>query len=399
MNRFVSICAVIAAVGLYTSGPASAEYSFAGKTITYIVATSAGGGFDGYGRLTARYMEKYLPGSTIVVVNRPGAGHIIGTNLIYAARPNGLTIGTFNTGIMYSQLMGWKSVRFDLSKFSWIGKATAEKRSFLVSAITPFKTFEDLRQAKEPVPIAMSGVGSSSYTELRLLAKVFDLKVKMLFGYSGTDDEMAMMRGEVAGKMGTFTGRFILQIGGTKEPGWGEMSFGQDIAKTPEQKAVIKLIGTTAENYRITAGPPAIPADRLASLRAAYRKAYEDPELRAEAAKRKWSINPAFGEEVARSIIDGLDQPPVITAMLRELQNSKPSSMTASAVLTAVKNGGRAVFFKDQSGAEVSARISGSRTRIQIKGKGARRGNLKPGMSCAITYIGPGTEASLVACK
>ena len=71
---------------------------FKGKTMTYIVATSPGGGYDTYARLIAKYMEKYLPVSNIIVKNVPGAGHIIGANQLYAAKPDGLTIGTFNTG-------------------------------------------------------------------------------------------------------------------------------------------------------------------------------------------------------------------------------------------------------------------------------------------------------------
>src|SRR5512134_3507201 len=77
------------------AAPADANY-FKGKTVTYIVATGAGGGYDTYGRLIARYMQKYLPGSRMLVRNVPGAGHIIGANTIYTARPDGLTFGMFN---------------------------------------------------------------------------------------------------------------------------------------------------------------------------------------------------------------------------------------------------------------------------------------------------------------
>ena len=72
---------------------------FDGKTVTYIVATAPGGGYDTNGRLVAEYMQKHLPGSTFIVQNMPGAGHLIGTNYIYASEPDGLTIGTFNTGL------------------------------------------------------------------------------------------------------------------------------------------------------------------------------------------------------------------------------------------------------------------------------------------------------------
>src|SRR5262244_2558755 len=97
------LCAIFTALVLLLSAPAWAASAdmFKGKTITYIVATSPGGGYDTYGRMIALYMQKYLPGSRIIVKNVPGAGNIIGANEIYAARPDGLTIGMFNTGLIY----------------------------------------------------------------------------------------------------------------------------------------------------------------------------------------------------------------------------------------------------------------------------------------------------------
>ncbi len=89
---------------------------FKGKTVTYIVATAPGGGYDTNGRLVAEFMQKHLPGSTFVVQNMPGAGHLIGTNYIYASDPDGLTFGTFNTGLIYGQLAGDPGIKFDLDQ-------------------------------------------------------------------------------------------------------------------------------------------------------------------------------------------------------------------------------------------------------------------------------------------
>ena len=391
------------------AGAAKANKAFNGKTVKYIVATAAGGGYDGYGRLSARYMEKYLPGSTFVVVNRPGAGHIIGTNLIYSAKPNGLTIGTFNTGVIYSQILKLKAARYDLAKMSWIGKAATAKRTIVVSAKSPYKTFLDFRKAKAPIPMAVSGVGSAAYTELRLLADVFGFKFRLLPGYSGGDDEMAMMRGEVVGKMGSMSGqgdfvrtgrgRYVLQVGGQRDTRYPEMAFGPDIAETPEQKAVIKLVASQAEMFRVTAGPPKIRKDRLAALREAYGKAFNDAKLRDDAAKLQWDITPLVGDPVGEAIASGLDQPPAIVAMLKALQKSKPGPVKVEATLTAVKRGGRRIFFKTAKGADDKSKISGSRTTVKIAGKTTKRSNLKSGMACEITYRGPGTEALLVDCK
>src|SRR5918992_5905414 len=108
IGRCLSSAGALIITGLHVS-PSLAQTGadfFKGRTVTYIVATAAGGGYDLYGRLVAEYMQRYLPGSTFIVRNLPGAGHLVGTNTLYASRADGLTIGTFNTGLIYNQLVG-----------------------------------------------------------------------------------------------------------------------------------------------------------------------------------------------------------------------------------------------------------------------------------------------------
>src|SRR5690242_3360943 len=173
------------------------------KTVTYIVATAPGGGYDTYGRLICEFMQKYLPGSTFVVKNVPGAGHLVGTNTIYASKADGLTIGTFNTGLIYNQLIKADGVKFDLTKMSWIGKAASEPRVFVMGAQSPVKTWKDLVSSKEPLNFATSGIGSSNYVEINSLTNILHLPVKVQTGYNGNDDQLAMRRGETAGGMGS----------------------------------------------------------------------------------------------------------------------------------------------------------------------------------------------------
>ena len=77
--------AFVAALCLTLFAPPSghaADY-YEGKTVTYIVATAPGGGYDSYGRLVSEYMQRHLPGSLFVVKNMPGAGSIKATGYIY----------------------------------------------------------------------------------------------------------------------------------------------------------------------------------------------------------------------------------------------------------------------------------------------------------------------------
>src|SRR4051812_21875409 len=132
---------------------------FKGRAVTYIVATAPGGGYDLYGRLVSEYMQRYLPGSTFIVKNVPGAGNIVGTNLLYASKADGLTIGTFNTGLIYAQMIGREGIRFDLTKLSWIGKASSDPRVITINAQSPIKSFADFMAVKQPQNFSTGGIG------------------------------------------------------------------------------------------------------------------------------------------------------------------------------------------------------------------------------------------------
>ena len=53
----------------------------------------------------------------------------------------------------------------------------------------------------------------------------------------------------------------------------------------------------------------------------------------------------------------------------------------------------------DYKGKEVTAKVSGSRTKVTLDGKKAKRKKIKAGMTCTFTYPGPGMEAKKIDCK
>lgn len=322
------LAASVAALAVTQAQAEEGAAFFKDKTVTYIVATSPGGGYDSYGRLVAEYMQRALPGSTFVVKNMPGAGHIIGTNAIYASKPDGLTIGTFNTGLIYNQIVNAQGVKFDLSKMSWIGKAASDPRIIVVASQSPIKSFADLQAQKTPVNFATAGPGSASYVETVILTNTLKLPVKNLTGYNGTDDQLAMRRGEVVGSIAsrssysTFIengyGRFIAQIGGN------DKDVPQLASLVKDQKALdlIALVQSQGDIARLTAGPPAIPADRMKALIDAYKAAMENKELQARAEKLEKPVEPAYGEDVAKAIAKALNQSDETKQLLAEALKS-----------------------------------------------------------------------------
>jgi tripartite-type tricarboxylate transporter receptor subunit TctC len=318
------VLALTLALACAASAWADEKTFFAGKSVTYIVSTEPGGGYDTYARLIGRHLEQQL-GAQVVVRNVPGAGHLIGLEQLHRAAPDGLTIGTFNTGLIYAQLLEQQGMHIDLRTLSFVGKAAADPRVFVVGRDTPFRSVADLRAAKQPIRLATSGVGSASHNEMKLLSQVLDLDVQLVVGYGGRGGEMGMLRGEVSGALGSWSslrgflengfGRPIFQVGGAGVID-ASVPAARDFVVRPEDASVVDFIEAQAQLGRITAGPPGIPAERLARLRRAYLAALADPALRQEAQKLQIPIDPADGDAVARSVALALQQTPRTLALL-----------------------------------------------------------------------------------
>lgn len=296
----------------------SAEDFYKGKTITYIVSTAPGGGYDTYGRLLARYMNKYLPDSKIIVRNIPGAGHVVGANTIYAAKPDGLTIGTFNTGLIYLQLLREAGVRFDLAKMSWIGKAASDSRVLVLSKKSGVKSVKELLDtSKPPIKLFAAGVGSAGYIDTRLAISAIHLNVQLIPGYNGSEGTMSMLRGETQGTIGSQSsyaqfvddgnGFYVMEAGG---PAGSKIPQADQFAKDDNARRLLKMIAAESDVARLTAGPPGIPGDRLELLRRVFMKALADPQLLADAKKMDAPIAAANGEHVQSVIADALRQTP-----------------------------------------------------------------------------------------
>ena len=67
--RFVCLgLAITASIWVLTMNEAAAKSAFPSKTITYVVPTSPGGGFDTFSRMIIPYLRKYLPGNPNIII-------------------------------------------------------------------------------------------------------------------------------------------------------------------------------------------------------------------------------------------------------------------------------------------------------------------------------------------
>ena len=312
---------------------ASAQTPFyQGKTITMVVASTVGGGYDLWARVTARHIVKYIPGNpSIVVQNMPGAGNIIGANYVYGvAKPDGLALGAVNPALYFDQLVGRSEVKFDWAKFNWIGSPEKNDVVSYMRADQPLKTIDDWRNAKEPPKCGSTGTGSTGHYIPRLLEETLGIKTQIVSGYPGAPDiELAIERGEVfcwSPLLATYFGRepyrrwhksgyvrVLMQTGAKRDarlkdtPTLNELM--QQYKTAEAGRRLAKVILTAATLGRPVGTAPGTPADRVKILRDAYAKALADPELLAEAAKQGWEVDPTKGEELQALSKEVMTQP------------------------------------------------------------------------------------------
>ena len=263
------------------AGTGTAKPFYQGKTIKIIVGYKPGGGYDFYGRLMARYMKKYLPGSNIIVKNMPGAGSIIACNTLSVSKPEGLTFGSFDRSLPLAQVAGLKGVKYDLAKMSWLGSTATDTFTFVMSTKGPFKNLKDTMKAKEVI-IGTQGYGSTGHVVPSLFKKMAGIKNYTLSpGYPGTAAvAMAMMQGEVHGEFASWSSiRAFVQDGNafpvmfvSEKPvkGYDNVPVIGDIVKDKKYQPMINVLVSISMLARPYVGPPDIPKDRLKILRNAF---------------------------------------------------------------------------------------------------------------------------------
>ena len=295
--------------------------SFQGKTVTIVVGYKAGGGYDATARLLARYLPKHIPGKpTVIVQNMPGANSIIAANHMYnVAKPDGLTVGTFNRNLPIAQLTKVQGVKFDMLKFAWVGSAANEATILAIRNDLPYKNFEELRKAKDQVVIGSTGPGANTHDFPLLLKDLLGLNLKIVSGYSSSSDIMlAVERKEVDGRAGSFTSlrpfiernlvRPVIRARST-EPGLEKLPVDESFAPNPRAKAIMALRSAPEVIARPYVLPPNTPTDIVKVYRDAFAATIKDPALVAESQKAQFDLEYTSGEEAMRVLKEVLSQP------------------------------------------------------------------------------------------
>jgi tripartite-type tricarboxylate transporter receptor subunit TctC len=115
----------------------------------------------------------------------------------------------------------------------------------------------------------------------------------------------------------------ILQFALDKPSDLSDVPLMMDIGKTEADRQALRFFSAGNAMGRATFGPPALPPDRVAALRAAFMAAMKDPELVAEADKRRIDIGPLSGEGLQKIVEDTLAVTPEVKARALEARTGE----------------------------------------------------------------------------
>jgi tripartite-type tricarboxylate transporter receptor subunit TctC len=318
---FILIVVLLNSGWIASSEAQSPQSFYAGKTITFLAGSSAGGGTDLTARLIARHMERYLPGNpTILVVNKPGAGGMIAVNELYnLKKPDGLSISTMNTGALFGTATGNDALKFELEKFIWVGQALDEAQTVYVRSATPYTSMDAIKKANKDGKQPKMGAQALDHTSnvvVKIMEQVLGLDFQVIPGYPGTpqillDIERGALDGRSQGT-GSLLGtrrewiekRFIRLLATSRnkrDSRLPEVPTIEELA-LPGRKNLLSALYAAENIGRSVVLPPGVPPDRVKVLRDAFAEMTQDAQFLKEAEKIGLEIGLTRGEDMNRDI-------------------------------------------------------------------------------------------------
>ena len=311
---------------------------FKGKTVTIVVSTGTGGGYDTLARGIARHIGRLIPGNpTVIVRNMPGAGGITAMNWLYnTADKDGTIIGLVGNGMPLEPLFGTKTARYDATRFNWLGTPSYEVGMVLLWNTVPVNTLDDLRTRE--TTMGSSGANSTPAFYTRLLNATLGTRMRLIHGYPGQNDALlAMERGELDGYPSVFYSALtstrptwlqekkakpIVQYGPERLKELPDVPFVTDLLTNEDDKLLMQAASAPQALGRPLLLPPDVPVDRVAAIRKALADTFSDVQFQADAAKIGLIVNaPQTGQQLQDVIVRAYASPTHVVERIRKLNN------------------------------------------------------------------------------
>jgi len=272
---------VAAAAASVLPGALMAQGSdYPNRSIEVVVPASAGGGTDVLARAFSEAVKKHLQQS-MVVNNKPGASGAIGMGEMINAKPDGYKLCMAIVEITILPHLG-------LTKYTWedfqpIARLNADPAAITVRADAPWNTIEEFLAASQKSPGAMKMGNSGNGSIWHLAHAALEDKAGVKFNpipFQGAAPAVVALLGGHIDAVAVSPGEVAAHVAGGKLKTLAVMADqrikGFEKVPTLKERKIDLSIGA----WRGLAAPKGTPPEVMAILRAATRKAAEEPSLK-----------------------------------------------------------------------------------------------------------------------
>ena len=325
---------VIAATTMALCGLARAQASGELRSLTIVVGSPPGGGYDVYARVLARHIGRHLSGQpSIIVQNLPGASSLKAVQYLEANAPrDGSVIAAFNPGIVNESLLSPEKVRFKLTEMAFVGSITRDLRACYAWGATGIKSWGDLKKVKR-FNMGAPAPGTSSFINEAVLKNLFGIPVHQVTGYAGSGQvRLAIERGELDGDCGAWSSvtpdwirdnkvNPLIKFTPLPIPGLaGDVPYAGDLAASRDDRSILELLAAPDALGRPYVASKQVPLGRLAVIRTAFEQTTADAQFLAEAERLDLPVSGPLGGAEAKAIIAAIyAAPPALIAHAREI--------------------------------------------------------------------------------
>ena len=180
------------------AGTASAQQAWPSKPIHFVVPFSAGGANDLMGRAAADGASKVL-GQPIIVDNKPGAGAVLGTDVVAKSAPDGYTFLISAAGVVSNSMI--RKVPYKDSDLVPVAMIALAPSVVVAPADAPYKDLKEFvaasKKSGQGLHFATAGTGSTPHFVEGLLEKNHGAKLDLVPYKSGSESITAVLGNQV----------------------------------------------------------------------------------------------------------------------------------------------------------------------------------------------------------
>ena len=285
---------------------AFARDGFPSEKITWNCNVKAGGAYDIVARMVTPYLSQYLrelskgaKGGDIVIKNLFQAGGRQAYSSTFFSKPDGYTIGDFNTAFVTDNLS--EKIEFDVNKYTFLARMGVSLRVLLARKDGPKNWNEMVQKGKaKEIKWGASSYGRGHHVVSILVKDAANLPIRLINFPGAVENGNALMRGDIdVAMMAEDSAKGMIDSGDFKV-----LTVFSEKSDYPGVLSIAQLgypgLTDPCKLHLFVIGPPGLPKEITDLYIPAFKKVFADKDFLQHLKSLEFILDPVYGADAER---------------------------------------------------------------------------------------------------